>query len=275
MKKPIKIVFFCIIEDKKGSGAKVSKKTFNKSEIEKLKNNIYVKEASQKGITYTDEFKVLFIAEYKNGKLPREIFKEAGFEIEILGQDRINAASRRWGKAYEQSGELGLRDTRKTNSGRPLMQELTLEKQLARKEAETAYLKAEVELLKKIELQERQVKNDKISSRFIYKIIQSVIRKYDIKRMIQHLCKVTGASRSGYYAYVRNESKREEREIRDKALVEVILKAFDHQGYKKGSRAIKLESMIDDYMNYYNNYRYQWGLKKLTPVQFRNQLFVA
>ncbi|WP_404814486.1 IS3 family transposase, partial [Clostridium algoriphilum] len=23
------------------------------------------------------------------------------------------------------------------------------------------------------------------------------------------------------------------------------------------------------------NYRYQWGLKKLTPVQYRNQLLVA
>ena len=189
----------------------MSKKIFNKNEIEKLRNNIYVKEASQKGITYTDEFKVLFMAKYKNGKLPREIFESAGFEVEMLGQNRINSASKRWRKAYKQSGELGLRDTRKTNSGRPLMQELTLEKQLARKEAEIAYLKAEVELLKKIELQERQVKNDKISSRFIYKIIQSVIKKYDIKKMIQYLCKVAGISRSGYYAYVRNESKREER----------------------------------------------------------------
>ncbi len=32
---------------------------------------------------------------------------------------------------------------------------------------------------------------------------------------------------------------------------------------------------IDDYMNYYNNYRYQWGLKKMTPVQYRNHLLVS
>lgn len=30
--------------------------------------------------------------------------------------------------------------------------------------------------------------------------------------------------------------------------------------------------LIDDYMEYYNNFRYQWGLKKLTPIQYRNQL---
>ena len=127
----------------------MSKKLFNEIEIEKLKNNIYVKEVSERGITYTDEFKIKFIAEHRNGKMPRKIFEEAGFEIETLGDDRVKSASKRWSRAYKQSGELGLGDTRKTNSGRTLTQELTLERQLARKEAEIAYLKAEVELLKK------------------------------------------------------------------------------------------------------------------------------
>ncbi|MCM3603688.1 IS3 family transposase, partial [Robertmurraya korlensis] len=26
---------------------------------------------------------------------------------------------------------------------------------------------------------------------------------------------------------------------------------------------------------YYNNYRYQWNLKKMTPIQFRNHLLAA
>ncbi|MCM3364745.1 IS3 family transposase, partial [Halalkalibacter kiskunsagensis] len=26
---------------------------------------------------------------------------------------------------------------------------------------------------------------------------------------------------------------------------------------------------------YYNNYRYQWNLKKMTPIQYRNHLLVA
>lgn len=32
---------------------------------------------------------------------------------------------------------------------------------------------------------------------------------------------------------------------------------------------------IKDYIDYYNNYRYQWNLKKMTPVQYRNHLFEA
>lgn len=34
----------------------------------------------------------------------------------------------------------------------------------------------------------------------------------------------------------------------------------------------ELNVMIDKYMDYYNNKRYQWGIKKMTPVQYRNHL---
>lgn len=34
----------------------------------------------------------------------------------------------------------------------------------------------------------------------------------------------------------------------------------------------ELQNEIEDYMDYYNNYRPQWNLKKMTPVQYRNHL---
>jgi len=34
----------------------------------------------------------------------------------------------------------------------------------------------------------------------------------------------------------------------------------------------QLKDEIDQYMAYYNNYRYQWKLKKMTPVEYRNHL---
>ncbi len=37
----------------------------------------------------------------------------------------------------------------------------------------------------------------------------------------------------------------------------------------------ELIDMIDDYIDYYNNYRYQWNLKKMTPKQYRNHLLLA
>ena len=33
----------------------------------------------------------------------------------------------------------------------------------------------------------------------------------------------------------------------------------------------ELVTGIADYINYYNNERYQWNLKNLTPVEYRNQ----
>ena len=31
----------------------------------------------------------------------------------------------------------------------------------------------------------------------------------------------------------------------------------------------ELRQEINDYMDYYNNYRYQWDLNKMTPVEYR------
>ena len=97
----------------------MSKKYFTEKEIEILSNNPYVKSVSSKGITYTDEFKRIFIAENENGKFPRQIFEENGFDIEVIGIVRVQRAASRWRTAYNKSGVLGLSDTRKGNSGRP------------------------------------------------------------------------------------------------------------------------------------------------------------
>src|SRR5690606_26380870 len=37
----------------------------------------------------------------------------------------------------------------------------------------------------------------------------------------------------------------------------------------------ELKAKIDHYIVYYNNYRYQWNLKRMAPVQYRNHLLVA
>lgn len=73
----------------------MSKKLFSVEEIDVLSKNKYVKSVSKRGITYTDEFKSLFIAEYNKGYLPTQIFIDAGFDIDILGNDRIWSASKR------------------------------------------------------------------------------------------------------------------------------------------------------------------------------------
>lgn len=133
----------------------MSKKLFTEKDIATLSKNRYVKTVSSKGITYSDEFKRHFIAEYGEGKLPREIFEEAGFNVDIIGIKRVKSASDRWKAAYKAEGVLGLKDTRKDSSGRPRLKELTLEEKYARMEAKIKLLEAENELLKKIRMLER------------------------------------------------------------------------------------------------------------------------
>ncbi|MBT2723292.1 HTH domain-containing protein, partial [Bacillus sp. ISL-46] len=74
----------------------MSKKLFTDKEIKILSNNPYVKSVSTKGITYTDEFKRIFISESVNGKLPRQIFEENGFDVDIIGIVRVQKAAYRW-----------------------------------------------------------------------------------------------------------------------------------------------------------------------------------
>lgn len=52
----------------------MSEKLFISEEIELLSKNKCVKNVTNKSITYTGEFKILFITERSKGKLPIHIF---------------------------------------------------------------------------------------------------------------------------------------------------------------------------------------------------------
>ena len=133
----------------------MSKKLFSNKEVKALSKNKYVVKVSNKAITYSFEFKKKFIEEYKLGKLPRLIFVEASFDIDVLGIKRVKTAGDRWRKAFKKNGELGLKDSRKQSSGRPVERELTNSEKIKRLEAQIQYLKAENEFLKKLDEIER------------------------------------------------------------------------------------------------------------------------
>lgn len=90
----------------------MSKKIFSIDQINALSENKYVKSVSSRGITYTEEFKKIFISEHNKGKLPVQIFQNAGFDVEVLGNYRIWSASKRWRTAYKEHGNIGLKDSR-------------------------------------------------------------------------------------------------------------------------------------------------------------------
>jgi len=133
----------------------MSNKTFSEKEIEILSRNQYIKTVTTKGITYTDEFKRIFVAAYEKGKFPREIFEDHGFDITILGMRRVKSSCSRWRISYEKDGVLGLNDSRKGSSGRSNEKELSIEEKYSRLKVQNNLLKAENELLKKIDMMER------------------------------------------------------------------------------------------------------------------------
>lgn len=59
----------------------------------------------------------------------------------------------------------------------------------------------------------------------------------------------------------------------DNAPQESFFGHFKDEAYIKPCETLEeLKREVKDYMTYYNNYRYQWDLKKMTPVQYRDHL---
>lgn len=69
-------------------------------EVKILGKNPYIKSVTYDRIQYTREFKRHFMREYLAGKGPTRIFREAGFDTEILGYKRIERATAHWKEAY-------------------------------------------------------------------------------------------------------------------------------------------------------------------------------
>ena len=134
----------------------MSKVIFNDKQIKVLAKNPNVLRVSDKAITYSEEFKNKFIVENSKGILPRKIFEDNGFDIEIIGLKRIEQSAARWRKKYADMGVLGLKDSRTSNSGRPLLRELTAQEEIERLKAKISLLEIENEFLKKLDEIERK-----------------------------------------------------------------------------------------------------------------------
>lgn len=83
----------------------------NEEEIHTLRENPYVVDVNERGVSYSKDFKFLFIKEYMQGKKPTAIFRDAGFDVKALGSKRIERACARWKESYE-AGTLGVRSAK-------------------------------------------------------------------------------------------------------------------------------------------------------------------
>ena len=240
-------------------------KYFTEEEIEYLSSNIYVESVNEKQITYTIEFKQFFVREYMNGKGPTLIFESVGLYKRMLGAKRIEKATSRWMKAYE-NGTLDVSATLPNRHPVLKAKNITDKELIRRQEAKIKLLELEVELLKKIDLKERGlIGSQRLKSSDIFELIRITIRDNNLKNVVSYLCVSAGVSRSGYYNYLSNESKRERREEIDIKVRDDILMAISFRGYKKGSRSIKM-LLEDKFGICYNRKRIMRIMRKYNIV---------
>jgi putative transposase len=244
----------------------MSKKRFTEKEREILSRNKFVVNVSEKSITYSDEYKQLFIDQYMLHKTPREIFEANGFDVTVLGMSRVKQCAERWRKAYKQDGIIGLADSRKESSGRPLQRELTPEDVIAKQEARIKLLESQLELLKKLDTNERLLvaRGKNLSKTKLFELIAEAVDQ-GFERMTRYLCELLNVSRSGYYSYVKAADTRLERARLDVIAGEWIKKAFHWKGFKKGSRSIKMV-LQNEFGITYNVKRIRRLMKELNLV---------
>lgn len=122
--------------------------------VKKLNENPNVKKATEWSVTFTTEFKKLAYDEYCSGKRMKQIFTEAGFDVEDLGDHRIQNFRN---KLIENaSRESGFEDGRKSNSHKETQStEAQMAKRIRELEHRNAYLEQENDFLKKIQSLEK------------------------------------------------------------------------------------------------------------------------
>lgn len=190
---------------------------FTQSEIDSLLKNPYVSDVNQTSISYSSEFKFLFIKEYTQGKKPVQIFREAGFDTAVLGSKRIERACARWKESY-QSGTLGKRDAilnkscpeSEASAGELERPRINREKLIdrCRVQARTIrHLQAEVQMMQRACAQGMCGSARDFPRAEICKIIEEITSQEEYRSCISHLCDVTGISRSMYYRYKQKNER--------------------------------------------------------------------
>ncbi len=131
----------------------MSKRIFNEGQIKILLQNPNVERCSEKSITYRKDFKVSAIKKYREGSSPNAIFREAKFNLDMVGRETPKRCLRGWRKVFREHGlqELSIETRgRGKGGGRPKTNWSNEKEKIKYLETENAYLKAENDFLAKL-----------------------------------------------------------------------------------------------------------------------------
>ena len=129
------------------------------AEMDILQKNPYVEDVNRQRILYTYEFKRFFMEQYLAGKRPVDIFRQAGFDVSMLGEKRIERATARWRAMYAANGMEALQGPVKANSSRKSAARLRAADEAGGREYDRQDVAAKLqELLADVELYESRVR---------------------------------------------------------------------------------------------------------------------
>jgi len=131
---------------------------FTSEQIMILQQSPYVEKVSKTNVTFTEEFKNMFVSLYQSGTGPTEIIRRTGIDPRILGTERIKSMTKRF-KAQSSRPE-GFSRKANRSKGRPRKKkapEFSSDKEKAEYYKEYAEkLEQEIELLKKVRALEEE-----------------------------------------------------------------------------------------------------------------------
>lgn len=132
----------------------MSHREFTDDEMMTLLSNRYTAKVTPDTLTHTLEFKQLFMKEYEAGTRIVDIYRNAGYDIEMLGRSRINHKSQKIRKeAASPDGLKPVRNVREEQIAAFASRDLEKEeevKAIKELQREITLLEQEVEFLKKI-----------------------------------------------------------------------------------------------------------------------------
>lgn len=124
---------------------------FTNEEVKILKENKYTSFVSNSSIRFTLEFKEMFMERKREGIPARRIFKEAGYDVDILGTYRIKNFAKRIPR--EASAPCGLHEGYHVHKKHPEdadYSRIPPEEAMATMQREVVYLRQELDFIKKI-----------------------------------------------------------------------------------------------------------------------------
>jgi len=131
----------------------MNRKTFTREQIEEISKNKNVRRCSPKSVMYTKDFKLKALRQYnQEGQGAVQIFKQAGFNLNILGIRTPNRIMNQWNNALlpKQKPEDPL------HKAKLKAKRMASGREIKHLKAKVAYLEAENDFLAQLRAQKKK-----------------------------------------------------------------------------------------------------------------------